>query len=59
MQSYQLGALKRSIGIGKESLKPGDMIRKMNDKRMKTEETKMQKSSKINNHKKLAIKGLI
>ena len=56
-KNYKTGALKRKLGIKPGLLKPGDLISKMNEQKLKEQEK--QNSIKSSGKTILAIKGLI
>ncbi len=56
--NYELGAIKRKLGIGKEKLRTGDLIEAAQKSKMKVLQTNreaLEKGDKTS----LAIKGLI
>lgn len=62
LKNYELGALKRKLGIKSGKLRPGDMIAKMNEQKLKEADRLIQPDKtnrKLNQKDTLAFKALV
>lgn len=64
MPNYKLGALKRKLGIKPGKLKPGDLLSKMNEQKLKKANLDLikpveKKYTKLTQKETLAFKGLV